>query len=151
MIEIRLLGRNDRHVLERVAADVFDYDIDPHSSAEFFEDPRHHIVVALDDGLVVGMVTSFHYVHPDKRPQMFINELGVASPYRRRGIGRSLMQAMLAHARGLGCTEAWVGTEDENVEARSLYESLSSPGEHFFLYTLPLPADGEPLETVISG
>lgn len=146
-IEVRLLGREDRDVLGKLAADVFDHAIDPHWAAEFFNDPRHHIVVALDAGLVVGMVTSFHYVHPDKAPQMFINELGVAPSHRRRGIARRLMGAMLRHARTLGCTEAWVGTENENVEARGLYESLSSPGEHFVLYTLQLPAAGEAAET----
>ncbi len=149
MIEIKLLGRADGHVLDKVSADVFDYEIDPRWTAEFFEDPRHHIIVAVDAGLVIGMVTSFHYVHPDKPPQMFINELGVALSHRRRGIARSLMQAMLRHARTLGCTEAWVGTEDENVEARGLYESLSSPGEHFFLYTLEIPPPEPPLERQI--
>lgn len=150
MIDIRLLGRADAHVLDKVAADVFDHAVDPRWSAEFFDDPRHHIIVAMDAELVVGMVSSFHYVHPDKPPQMFINELGVASTHRGRGIARSLMQAMLRHASTLGCTEAWVGTEDENVEARGLYESLSSQGEHFFLYTLEMPAADVPAGRQIS-
>ena len=69
MIEIRLLGVGDEQVLENVADDVFDNAVDPALAAEFLADPRHHIIVAIDDGQVVGMVTSFHYIHPDKRPQ----------------------------------------------------------------------------------
>ncbi len=136
MMEIRRLGPTDGHVLENVAGDVFDNAVDPALAAEFLSDPRHHIIVAIDEGQVVGMVTSFHYVHPDKQPQMFINELGVDEAWRRRGIARRLMEAMLAHGATLGCTEAWVGTEEENVPARNLYESISGPGEQFYLYTL---------------
>ena len=55
VIDIRLLGRADRYVLDKVAADVFDYEIDPRWTAEFFEDPRHHIIVAVDAGLVIGI------------------------------------------------------------------------------------------------
>ena len=135
-IELRLLREGDEGVLSNVDPDVFDNPVDPRWTAEFFADPRHHIIVALDGDLVVGMCTSFHYVHPDKPPQMFINELGVAGSHRRRGIGRSLVEAMLAHARTLGCTEAWLGTEEDNVPARRLYEGVIAPGEKFYLYEL---------------
>ena len=144
MIELRLLKEGEEGVLSNVAVDVFDNPVDPRWTAEFFADPRHHIIVALDGDLVVGMCTSFHYVHPDKAPQMFINELGVAETHRRRGIGRSLVEAMLAHARTLGCTEAWLGTEEDNVPARRLYEGTIAPGELFYLYELEFARAGTP-------
>jgi ribosomal protein S18 acetylase RimI-like enzyme len=143
-IELRLLREGDEDVLSNVDPDVFDNPVDPRWTAEFFADPRHHIIVALDEDLVVGMCTSFHYVHPDKPPQMFINELGVAGSHRRRGIGRSLVEAMLAHARTLGCTEAWLGTEEDNVPARRLYEGTIAPGELFYLYELEFAKPGLP-------
>jgi ribosomal protein S18 acetylase RimI-like enzyme len=139
MIETRLLGPGDAHVLENVADDVFDHAVDRKLADEFLRDPRHHIIVAVDGGQVVGMVTSLHYVHPDKPPQLFVNELGVAGSHRRRGIGRRLIQEMLEHAASLGCAEAWVGTENDNVAARALYESISGPGEQFVLYELAVP------------
>ena len=141
-IEIRLLGPDDAPVLERVAEDVFDSPVDPRWSAEFLSDRRHHLVVALDDDVVVGMVSAVDYVHPDKAPQLFVNEVGVASSHHRRGIARRLLDVMLAHGRTLGCTEAWVGTEHDNVAARRLYESAGAgAGEPFVLYEFPL--DGE--------
>jgi ribosomal protein S18 acetylase RimI-like enzyme len=143
-IELRLLREGDEDVLSNVDPDVFDNPVDQRWTAEFFADPRHHIIVALDEDLVVGMCTSFHYVHPDKPPQMFINELGVAGSHRRRGIGRSLVEAMLAHARTLGCTEAWLGTEEDNVPARRLYEGTIAPGELFYLYELEFAKPGLP-------
>ena len=137
-IEIRLLGAADAPVLARVGENVFDHPVDERFTRAFLDDPRHHMVVALDDGVVVGMCSAVDYVHPDKAPQLWINELGVAASRRRRGIGRRLLDAMLAHGRRLGCTEAWLGTEPDNVPARALYESAGAQPEPFVLYAFPL-------------
>src|SRR4051812_9880914 len=55
--DIRLLGPRDAHVLDHVARGVFDNEIDPHWTEEFLADPRHHLAVAVDDGVVVGMAS----------------------------------------------------------------------------------------------
>jgi hypothetical protein len=82
-IEIRLLQPGDAALLDQVAPDVFDHPVDQRWSVEFFSDPRHHLVVALDEKLVVGFASAVHYVHPDKPPELFINEVGVAPSYQR--------------------------------------------------------------------
>ena len=140
-IEIRLLGASDAHVLDRVADDVFDDDIDPAACAAFFADSRHHIAVALDDDDVVGIASSLHYVHPDKPGEYFINEIGVAPTHQRRGIGRRLIDALLDHARGLQCTEAWVATEDDNEPARALYAAAGGRGQSCVYFTFDLKGD----------
>lgn len=119
--DIRILGPGDGAVLERVAEDVFDEAVDTRWSAEFLADPRHHLAVAIDGGVVVGMASGVHYVHPDKPPELWINEVGVASTHHRRGIGKMLLDALFARARELGCGEAWVLTEIDNAAARGLY------------------------------
>ena len=124
-VEIRVLGPADVAVLESVAEEVFDGPVAARWSAEFLADPRHHLAVAIDAGLVVGMASGVHYVHPDKSPELWINEVGVASTHRRRGIGKRLLAALFARGRELGCTEAWVLTEEDNAEARALYASAS--------------------------
>jgi len=137
-IEIRLVERHTADLMSRVLPDVFDEPIDPRWLREFLDDPRHHLVVALDDGWVVGMATAVHYVHPDKAPQLWINEVGVAESHRRRGIGRRLVEVLLRRGQSLGCTEAWLGTEHDNVPARALYESLRGEAESFVLYSFKL-------------
>ena len=123
-IIIRVLGSDDTAVLEQVAVDVFDKEVDPRWSAEFLADPRHHLAVALDDGQVVGMASAVHYVHPDKPPELWINEVAVAPSHHRRGIGRQLLDALFARGRTLGCQEAWVLTEQNNAAARGLYGAV---------------------------
>jgi ribosomal protein S18 acetylase RimI-like enzyme len=71
----------------------------------------------------VGIVSAVHYVHPDKPTELWINEVGVAPEYRRRGVGAALIERMLAHARELGCELAWVLTDDSNAAALRLYSA----------------------------
>jgi len=121
---VRILGRDDGRVLDHVAAEVFDNPIDPKWAAEFLGDPRHHLAVAIDEGVVVGMASGVHYVHPDKPPELWVNEVGVAPAHRRRGIGRQLMRALFERAREVGCAGAWVGAEATNTAARGLYAAV---------------------------
>lgn len=137
-IDIRVLGAGDDDVLRHVADGVFDHAIDPQLAAEFLSDPRHHLIVAIDDGLVVGMVTALDYIHPDKPRQLWINEVGVAATHHRQGIGRQLMAAMLAHGRRIGCVEGWLGTEPDNAAARALYVAAGGSAETFILYSFAL-------------
>ena len=122
-IEIKILKPSDRAVLENVAADVFDDPIDPRLAAEFLDDPRHHLAVAIDAGQVIGFASGVHYVHPDKPAEMWINEVGVADSHQRRGIGQAVVRALLEHAERLGCGEAWVLADETNEPAKKLYAS----------------------------
>lgn len=139
-IEVRILTQVDAALLETVAPDVFDEPIDANWSAEFLADPRHHLAVAIDDGVIVGMASAVHYIHPDKPPELWINEVGVAETHRRKGIARQLLQALFERGRGLGCSEAWVLADQSNTTAHRLYESAggrASP-EAAIMFEFPL-------------
>jgi ribosomal protein S18 acetylase RimI-like enzyme len=124
LVEIKYLQRDDESDLTSVAPNVFDNSIDPKLAKEFLEDPRHHIVVAIDDGLVVGFASGVHYVHPDKPPELWINEVSIAPTHRRRGLGKSVLKALLEVGRGRDCTVAWVLTDRYNLAAMALYSSV---------------------------
>jgi ribosomal protein S18 acetylase RimI-like enzyme len=140
MIDVRMLRSEESFVLDHVAEGVFDHAIDPRWKAEFFADSRHHLAVAIDDGLVVGMASGVHYVHPDKPPELFVNEVGVAPGHEGRGIGRRLLAALFDHARVLGCVQAWVGTDHDNVPAQRLYRAAGAEAtpEKFLLFNFRL-------------
>jgi ribosomal protein S18 acetylase RimI-like enzyme len=142
-----MLGPDDGALLGDVAPDVFDGPVDARWSAEFFADPRHHLAVALDDasGQVVGMSSGLHYVHPDKPPELWVNEVGVAPAYQGRGVGRRLLAALLAHGRKLGCQEAWVLTEYGNTAARRMYAAAGGveEGEAPLMITFTLGDEAE--------
>lgn len=123
-ITVRTLGPDDAPLLSHVAPDVFDHAVDPRWTAEFLNDPRHHLAVALDGDLIVGIASAVHYVHPDKAPELWVNEVGVAPSHWRQGIGRQLLDALFARGRDVGCQMAWVLTEPDNTAARRLYAAV---------------------------
>jgi nicotinamidase-related amidase/predicted GNAT family acetyltransferase len=95
--------------------------------------------VAIDGGVVVGFASGLHYHHPDKpRPQLWIDEVGVAAMHRGRGIGRRLVEQMFEHARDLGCDEAWVLTERDNAAANRLYASVGMAPQDAVMYARTL-------------
>jgi ribosomal protein S18 acetylase RimI-like enzyme len=123
-IAIKVLQSGDETILTNVAPEVFDNPINMELTREFLADPRHHIVVAIDDGLVVGFASGVHYIHPDKLPELWINEVGLAPTHRRRGLGAAVLKELLEVGRVHNCTTAWVLTYRTNLAAMALYSSL---------------------------
>lgn len=149
MTEVRILDAGDEAVLLAVDPDVFDEDVRPDLARAFLADPRHHLAVAVDDGLVVGFASAVHYIHPDKPAELWVNEVGVAATHRGRGLGKRMLDSLFARGRVLGCGEAWVLTERANRAARALYRSMggSEPAEDIVMYSFrldPSPDRGAP-------
>jgi ribosomal protein S18 acetylase RimI-like enzyme len=123
-IAIKVLHHGDEGTLLNVAAEVFDNPVDEQLTREFLADPRHHIVVAIDEGLVVGFASAVDYVHPDKPRELWINEVGLAPSHQGRGLGKALLQELLDVGRACNCTVAWVLTNRSNNAAMALYKSV---------------------------
>jgi len=143
-VTLHVVTAENAHLLDRVAPGVFDHEVRPELLSEFLANPMNHIVVAVSGGTVVGMATGISYVHPDKPLQLFVNEVGVADAYRRQGIGRGLVDLLLARGERIGCTEAWVATEVSNAAARALYTSTGGveDEELAVVYTYELSPEG---------
>ena len=111
-------------LLDHIAPGVFDEAIDPAHLAAFLADPRHLMFLAVDGDVVVGMASAVEYFHPDKPPQLWINEVGVAPTHRRRGIGRDLVLALIQAGRERGCVGAWLGTDADNEAGKACFGSV---------------------------
>ncbi len=131
-ISLKLASEEDIEALTRVGASLFDFEIKNYRLLEFLEDPRHHLVIALHDRNVIGMASGIHYIHPDKDPELFINELGVLEQYRGKGLGRKLIKSLVAHGKEIGCKAAWVITDSSNKAAKKTYMAAGG-----------MPEDGE--------
>jgi ribosomal protein S18 acetylase RimI-like enzyme len=86
------------------------------------DDPRTIFLVAERDGAVVGFV--FGYLLPRRHreeAELFVYELGVDEPHRRRGVAAALMEEL--RRRG-GGAPAFVLTEPDNEAANATYASL---------------------------
>lgn len=138
-IDIRPLASGDEALFDRVAVGVFDYAIDRAGLADYLAQPGHHLIVAMADGEIVGQVAAVVHRHPDERAtELYIDEVAVAPAFQRQGIARRMLDAMLALGKTLGCDEAWVGTEHDNIPALNLYASRDVPPQPFVMYVFDL-------------
>lgn len=117
---VRRLGAGDLPLL-LAAADLFDDPLRPAMAQRFLAHPDHHLIAAIADGAMIGFVSAVTYLHPDKPVECWINEAGVGETWQRRGVGRKLLMATLAHAWSCDCESAWVLTHSSNRAARGLY------------------------------
>jgi ribosomal protein S18 acetylase RimI-like enzyme len=132
--EIRIVGAGDTALFARIADDVFDEPVQAARLAAYLAAPDHHLVVAIHDAVIVGQLAAVIHRHPDQATELYIDNLGVAPTFQRRGVARRLLDTMLALGRERGCEKAWVGTELDNVPARRLYEAGGASSETFIFY-----------------
>ena len=125
MSEIAILRLDEANagLLDTVADDVFDDVVDPARLAAYIAQPGHLMTVAFAGGRVIGQCQAVIHRHVDRPTELYIDNLGVAEAFRRRGVASRLVQATFAWGRELGCEEAWVGTEPGNAEGRGFYEA----------------------------
>jgi ribosomal protein S18 acetylase RimI-like enzyme len=121
-----------------IAPDVFDEPIHPQRLDAYLREPGHLMILAFEQGVIVGQCTAVVHRHPDKVTELYVDELGTASSHLRRGIGISMVRAMFDWGRELGCEEAWLGTEIDNVEANGLYRKAGGKGEPMIYYEFAL-------------
>jgi len=137
-IVLRRLTAGDAFVLDSVAEDVFDGPIDAERLAAYLAEPSHVMMVAMAGERVIGQCAAVVHRHPDKATELYIDEIGVAPEFKRKGVARRLLEGMLALGKALGCGEAWVGTESDNQPARGLYEKQGATAETFAMYVIKL-------------
>jgi ribosomal protein S18 acetylase RimI-like enzyme len=121
LLLIRLATLEDVDALLLAADELFDNLPQREWTTAFLSQPGHHLLIAVEGAEVIGFVSAVRYLHPDKPPEMWINEVGVVESHQGRGVGTRLMEGTLALARELGCTCAWVLTDEGNEAAKRLY------------------------------
>lgn len=85
------------------------------------------IFVAEEDGAVVGFVGVLARVVPEPdeaQAYAYVSDLVVLPAYRRRGIGRALLERAEVYARGEGARVLRVGVLAKNEAAARLYRGL---------------------------
>ena len=121
-VDVRRLGPGDEDAVY-AARSLFDDTPQAQATRRCLTEPTHHLLVAYDGSdTPVGFVSGVELTHPDKGTEMLLYELGVAESARRRGVGRTLVQALAALAREQGCYDMWVLADADNDAAQATYK-----------------------------
>ena len=129
VVQIRRVGDSDVASV-MAAAELFDDAPLEDATRRFLSSPTHHLFLAEDDsGAAIGFVSGVEVTHPDKGTEMFLYELAVADAHRRRGVGRSLVEALWRLAQERGGYGMFVGIEPDNEAARRTYLSAGAGAE----------------------
>ena len=127
-MDIRVLRPGDDGLVA-AASHLFDGPARPDATARFLAEDGHHLLVAYEEERAVGFVSGVEVTHPDKGTEMFLYELAVDEPFRRRGIGRALVERLTVVAQQAGCYGMWVITDEDNEAARATYEGTGGVAE----------------------
>lgn len=133
-VDIVRIGADQVALLEHADDDVFDDAIDPGRLAAYLAETNHLMVVAVAGGEVIGQARGMVHRHPDQPTELYIDNLGTTPARLRQGVATRMLDELFAWGRELGCEEAWVGTEVDNVAACALYEARGARPETFVLY-----------------
>ena len=74
---------------------------------------------------MVGALSAYELMkYEQERSEFYIYDLAVAKPFRRRGIARSLIEALKPIARDAGAWVIFVQADREDEPAVALYRSM---------------------------
>lgn len=121
-VQIRRLGRHDAGLAEEVVRGFKGSSRSLASLQAFLGNPANYLLIAEVGGEVGGFLVAYRLERADREAsQMFVYELGVAVPWRGRGLATALVDGITAVARAEGMFEAFVLTSRGNEPARRLY------------------------------
>jgi ribosomal protein S18 acetylase RimI-like enzyme len=129
-VDIRRLTSDDGEVAYEAVARLKISDPDlraglaPGHLVSFLTQPQNVLIVATDEGRPVGFVLAYLLDRADRvRKMMLFYEVEVATPYRRRGLGRRMVELLKHVCMEEGVFKMWVHTNRSNVAACNLYRS----------------------------
>jgi ribosomal protein S18 acetylase RimI-like enzyme len=121
-VRIRRAGQSDAAEVGRFA-EAFDYEVLSEERRRFLDDDRHHLMLGYVDDRPAGFASAVEVFHPDKRGELFLNEIAVMQGARRHGVARALIEELKQLGRELGCVNLWVLTDEDNAPAMGLYRT----------------------------
>jgi ribosomal protein S18 acetylase RimI-like enzyme len=119
---------------------AFDFDVLEDETKRFLADERHHLLLGYVNDTPAGFLSAVEVFHPDKRPELFLNEIAVVPEMRRQGVGRVLIGELVRLGRERGFVTIWVLTDEANGAAMRMYRATGGrwDGSHQVMFEYDL-------------
>lgn len=119
MIEVRRLDPGDEAEVLR-AGKLFE-GLEAAALPSFLASPSDHLLVGYCDGEPAGALIAHELPRLDGPPNMILYSVDTDESFRRRGVARTLIEALKTLAGARGCFEIFVLTNASNLPAMALY------------------------------
>ena len=117
-VTLRAMRWPDIEAVHAIETAVFE--VDPWSAEQFWGElaqPTREYVVAEDDGVIIGYAGA--YLLP---PDSDVQTIAVSPTAQGRGLGRALLEELIAIAERHECTQLLLEVRSDNVSAIGMYE-----------------------------
>jgi len=121
VVSIRRLGPGDEQRLQELCRRFKDRVPSDDQASVFLAREDIHVWVAEVGGELAGFAYAYVLLRIDGDTSVFLYELGVDERFRRRGLGRALVEQARALAEDAGAAKMWVDTSYDNEPARRTY------------------------------
>lgn len=91
-----------------------------------FKDGMFDFLIAEDEGEVIGMALYYFRYSTWKGRTLYLEDLIVDDAYRNHGVGRDMMDGLIAIARQIGCHQMNWQVLNWNKDATRLYERIGA-------------------------
>jgi ribosomal protein S18 acetylase RimI-like enzyme len=145
-MKIKRLGRGDMRIAQQICNNLLTRtDEEQPLSIDHFEnfitDERSYLFAAFVHDNVVGFLLAYTFPSFYANGNMaYLYDIEVLEGFRRRGIGKSLINEMMTELRSHQVAEIWLGTAVQNIAAQSLFTSTGAQKEeekfYEYIYTL---------------
>ncbi len=141
-MDVVRLGTGDRELARQGFAllnEVFETDGEELSEGyldRLLSDPRFHAWLAVDAGEVMGALTAHELpMTRTETAEIFIYDLAVRPDRQRGGVGRALVEHLVAAADPTSVSSVFVPADDEDVHALDFYRAVGGAAAPVTIFT----------------
>ncbi|HVG40009.1 MAG TPA: GNAT family N-acetyltransferase [Chitinophagaceae bacterium] len=143
-MEIVKVGKEDTAIVSTIISTLIDSSDkketvpDKDYLQKFIADDRTYLLASFIDDLIVGYTLAYRFPSLYAAEYLaYLYDIEVLPQYRRKGVGRKLVEAITEILKKDGVTELWLGTAVDNVEGQALFQATGAvkSGETFNDYT----------------
>jgi ribosomal protein S18 acetylase RimI-like enzyme len=143
-MEIVKVGKEDTAIVSTIISTLIDSSDkketvpDKDYLQKFIADDRTYLLASFIDDLIVGYTLAYRFPSLYAAEYLaYLYDIEVLPQYRRKGVGRKLVEAITELLKKDGVTELWLGTAVDNVEGQALFQATGAvkSGETFNDYT----------------